>query len=89
MPRVHLIIRGNVQGVFFRQGAADLAERLGLTGWVRNRADGAVEIVAEGSPDALQRLRAWSTRGPRGAEVDSVDEVDESATGEFEEFRIR
>ena len=88
MPRLHLVIRGLVQGVFFRQTASDLAARLDLTGWAGNRADGAVEIVAEGPSESLSRLRAWCERGPRGAEVESVQEIAEPATGEFREFRI-
>ncbi len=89
MARLHLIIRGRVQGVFFRTSAQELAEQLGLVGWVRNRPDGAVEIIAEGDADSLARLRAWAARGPSDALVQTVQEISEPATGEFFRFSIR
>jgi acylphosphatase len=88
MPRAHLIVRGRVQGVFFRASAQEAAQRWGLLGFVRNLSDGAVEIVAEGDPESLARLRSWATHGPAGAIVDSVDDIAEKETGEFHRFAI-
>ena len=87
--RLHLAIRGRVQGVGFRFSAHEESRRLGLTGWVRNTADGAVELVAEGPPDRLRRLLAWAHHGPPGALVSEVDERWHAATGEFTDFTVR
>ena len=89
MRRLHLIIHGRVQGIFFRGSALQLARELGLTGWVRNRLDGTVELVAEGDDAPLATLQAWCAKGPRGAVVRSIDVLDESATGEFTSFGVR
>jgi acylphosphatase len=79
------VVTGRVQGVFFRQSTRREAQRLGLGGWVRNRADGAVEGLASGAPAALAELRAWLAQGPPAARVDSVSWTadDEPAAGEF------
>ena len=84
---LHLQIRGRVQGVGFRASMAAQAHRLGLCGWVRNRRDGAVEAMLAGRDDAVQRLLAWSHRGPPAAVVDSVQVVE--GTGRFEGFEQR
>lgn len=89
VARLHLIVRGRVQGVFFRTSAQEEAERLGLVGWVRNNFDGGVEIVAEGDTPSLARLRSWAHRGPSGAHVESVEEIADAVTGEFRRFGIR
>lgn len=89
MPRVHLRVRGRVQGVFFRTSAVEQARDLGLTGWIRNRFDGSIEIVAEGNSDSLSVLRSWCSHGPPGANVRAVEETKGTATGEFVEFRVR
>jgi acylphosphatase len=89
MPRIHLRLRGKVQGVFFRTSATEQARNLGLTGWVRNRFDGSIEVVAEGSPESLTIMRSWCAHGPPGANVRNVEEMKVSASGEFVEFRIR
>lgn len=74
------VVKGRVQGVFFRQSAKMRADELGLHGWVRNRADGAVEGVVGGeNTAALSAFREWLQRGPPRACVESVDW---SATGE-------
>lgn len=67
------VVRGRVQGVFFRQSTVEQARGLGLAGWVRNREDGLVEGLASGAPDALARLRAWLQRGPPAAQVEAVE----------------
>jgi acylphosphatase len=71
-----VIVRGTVQGVGFRYSARQAARRLGLTGWVRNRADGAVELEAEGPAAAVDELLAWLSSGPPGASVESMDVVE-------------
>jgi acylphosphatase len=67
------IVRGRVQGVNFRAAAAHEAQRLALNGRIWNREDGAVEAEAEGTDDALARFETWLQRGPRHAQVTSVD----------------
>jgi acylphosphatase len=87
--RLHLIIRGRVQGVGFRFAAYDEAKDLALAGWVRNLASGDVEIVAEGSRENLQMLAAWAHQGPPSARVTGVREEWSDFTREFNEFRVR
>ena len=87
--RVWLRISGRVQGVGFRFSALEQARRLGVTGWVRNTYDAAVELVAEGESDQLQQLVAWCHVGPRGALVTGVDERWVEHRGEFADFSIR
>lgn len=70
---IRLRIRGRVQGVGFRDAMSREAERLGITGWVRNRAGGDVEAVAQGEAAALESLVAWARRGPPAARVEHVD----------------
>jgi acylphosphatase len=89
MGRLHLIIRGRVQGVFFRVRAQEVAEGLGLFGVVRNRPDGAVELIAEGPDHKLARLRDFAKRGPTEAHVTAVDEIAEAETCEFSDFFVR
>lgn len=86
--RLHLVVRGRVQNVYFRASTQEEARRLGVTGWVKNRSDGAVEILAEGADHCLQELLAWAQRGPRDARVDGIDTRWHVYTGEFLEFLI-
>jgi acylphosphatase len=79
--RRRVVVHGHVQGVFFRDSVRRLARQRGVTGWVANRADGAVEAVFEGEPEAVERLVELCRAGPRGARVDSVDVVDEEPEG--------
>jgi acylphosphatase len=81
MIRRRVVVHGHVQGVFFRDSTRRLAEREGVAGWVRNRADGAVEAVFEGEPDAVERLLRFAREGPRGAEVERVDVAEEEPEG--------
>jgi acylphosphatase len=73
---LRLMIRGVVQGVGFRWFARQEAHALGISGWVKNHADGAVEIAADGDAEALERFRARVTQGPPGARVESVQAVE-------------
>lgn len=82
-------IHGRVQGVFYRQSTMEAARRLGLTGWVRNLADGSVEAVVEGPAETVRDLFAWCRQGPPAADVTSVDVDWTDATGEFPHFSIR
>lgn len=86
--RAHLMIRGRVQGVFYRAETVDQAKALGLVGWVRNRRDGAVEVVAEGEKERIEQLIAWCWKGPALAHVATVEVEWYPATGEFQEFRV-
>jgi acylphosphatase len=83
-----VVVRGFVQGVGFRYSAADAARARGVAGWVRNRADGNVEAVFEGEPDAVDGMVRWCERGPRGADVAEVDVAVEPPEG-LQGFEIR
>lgn len=86
--RVRLIIEGRVQGVWFRESTRKEAERLGVRGWVRNRREGTVEVVAEGPEDSVRKLVAWCHHGPPSARVMRVHETEEPFQGEFSSFGV-
>jgi acylphosphatase len=86
--RRRVVVRGNVQGVFFRDSARRQAETRGVAGWITNRPDGAVEAVFEGDQDAVAALVDFCRRGPRGADVESVDESSEEPEG-LSGFQVR
>ena len=86
--RAHLIIEGRGQGVWFRDSTRQEAVRLGLSGWVKNRFDGTVELVAEGPRERVEALVTWCHHGPPAARVTGVREFDEDFAGEFDSFRI-
>ncbi len=86
--RAHVWISGRVQGVFFRAHTKEVAEKLGLTGWVRNLPDGRVEAVFEGEEEAVKEAIEWCKRGPPLARVEKVEVRYEGQTGEFRDFRI-
>jgi acylphosphatase len=73
VKRAHVLVRGNVQGVFFRVETRNRARSLGVDGWVRNTAEGAVEAVFEGEDDRVESMVEWCRRGPAGAQIDDVD----------------
>lgn len=87
--RLHAIVHGRVQGVNFRATTAQHAASLGIQGWVRNRIDGTVETVAEGTRTQLERFLAYLHEGPRSASVTDVEVTWEDAQGEFDRFMIR
>ena len=89
LKQVYLMVRGRVQGVFFRASTQREARRLGLTGWVRNHDAGHVEIVAEGEEEEIKELIAWANRGPSAARVERVDVRWRSFAGDFSDFRIQ
>jgi acylphosphatase len=71
--RAQIVVKGRVQGVFFRAAMRDRARSLGVTGWVRNNRDGTVEAVFEGEAERVESMVGWCARGPSGAAVDGVD----------------
>ena len=83
---VHLHITGRVQGVFYRKSAQDKAHELGITGWVRNKADGSVEAVAQG--ERVQEFIDWCWKGPSGASVTDVT-VNQDNEPPHPDFSIR
>lgn len=82
------LVSGQVQGVFFRASTQDTARKLGLSGWVRNLADGRVELVACGEDAPLKELEQWLHQGPRHARVEQVT-VQDTATESFTGFSVR
>jgi len=86
--RARVIIEGRVQGVFFRHHTQEMAFRLGVKGWVRNRRDGGVEAVFEGDREQVDQIIQWCRRGPSEARVKNVSVTWESYTGEFDDFFV-
>lgn len=87
--RAHVHVRGRVQGVCFRAETLDMAEAVGVTGWVRNLHDGRVEAVFEGPREKVDQAVAWCRHGPPAASVTGVELVWEAPTGEFKAFEMR
>jgi acylphosphatase len=79
--RKRVVVHGRVQGVFFRDTMRRMAESRGVAGWVRNRADGAVEAAFEGEPGAVDAMVQFARQGPRGAAVTGVEVIDERPEG--------
>jgi len=89
LKRIHIFVKGRVQGVYYRYNTLKKADEFHLTGWVRNRPDGNVEIVCEGSEKDINELILWCKSGPAGANVTDVISEWEEYTGEFNSFEIR
>ena len=87
--RGHIFITGRVQGVAFRYYTQKIANKLGITGWIRNCVDGKVEIIAEGSKERVRQLIDWCHEGPRSAIVKKVDLTWEEYRGEFLFFNVK
>lgn len=87
--RLHVTLRGRVQGVGFRYYVMENAIALDLTGWVRNRWDGSVEVAAEGARPVLEQFLTVLKRGPRLANVNDAEVEWETASGEFSGFNAR
>ena len=88
MVRAHIVVRGLVQGVFFRATTRERARQLGVKGWVRNLPDGSVEAVFEGTKGAVEELIRWCHRGSLGARVEGVDVEWQDYRAEFDHFDI-
>jgi acylphosphatase len=87
--RRHVVVRGDVQGVFFRDSTRKEAEANGVAGWVRNRDDGSVEAVFEGSNDAVESMLEWCRSGPSRAQVEDMDVSVEDDSDGLEGFEVR
>jgi acylphosphatase len=85
--RCRVIVSGRVQGVFYRDSCRSMAIDLGVAGWVRNLSDGSVELAAEGTREAVDKLLEWCQAGPPHANVDALEIVDEAPRGD-RHFRI-
>lgn len=87
--RAHVTINGRVQGIFFRAYTQEHASRWGVTGWVRNRRDGKVEVVFEGEENKVKKMIDWCRKGPPGAHVTDVEVEWEEPSGEFTSFEVK
>lgn len=89
LSRAEVVIRGRVQGVFYRQSTREMAVGLGLTGWVRNQPDGSVAAVFEGERRTVQEAIDWCRQGPPAARVSDVEIVWRDYQEEFSGFIVR
>lgn len=89
LSRVHLLIKGRVQGVYYRAFTRDIANQLGLAGWVRNLPGGEVEVLLEGERDHIERAIKHCHSGPPGASVDGIEVIWEDYQGDMRGFQIR
>jgi len=89
MKTQQLRIHGRVQGVWYRESMRREAERLNVTGWVRNTPDGMVEAVVQGSAEAVDTLIEWARNGPPMARVERITQTDTDAQGQFCGFEKR
>jgi acylphosphatase len=87
LSTLHLVIHGRVQGVFFRDSMRREAQRLAVSGWVRNTAEGTVEAMVQGEKAAVDNIVQWAHRGPQRAQVSQVEV--EAGSGTFHQFEIR
>jgi len=87
--RVHLLIKGRVQGVYFRQTMMETAEKNNVLGWVQNLPDNRVEAILEGDDSNVDAVLEWARFGPAGAVVDEIKITEEKYVGEFSDFEIR
>ncbi|WP_455364911.1 acylphosphatase [[Eubacterium] cellulosolvens] len=86
--RIHVYVKGRVQGVFFRYETSRVAKENNVKGWVRNRFDGSVEAVFEGEKGDVEKVVVYCRRGPPGADVRDIQVVEEPWQGEFKDFKI-
>ena len=89
MQRIHLIVTGRVQGVYFRHNTNKIANKLNLKGFVRNLPDGTVEVIAEGEENKLKELTKFCRTGPPNANVEDIKIIEEEPKNEFKEFSIK
>lgn len=89
MTRLHVLATGLVQGVGFRWFVREMARRLDLAGWVLNRADGSVEVLAEGPADGIEAFRAAVAEGPAGARVDALEDMPDTGEALSRPFSVK
>jgi len=88
IKRVNAVVFGKVQGIYFRAYTQAEGTRMGVKGWVKNRADGSVEVAIEGEPEQVEQMVAWLHQGSPGAQVIKVETKEERPVGEAQ-FNIR
>jgi acylphosphatase len=88
MEQIRAVVYGVVQGVGFRYHTCQMAQRLGVEGFVRNQPDGTVEIVAVGTREQLKALLQWANQGPAGARVSQVEAEPYGGSAQFDGFTI-
>ena len=88
IKRIHAVVHGRVQGVFYRETTRQRADMLGLSGWVRNLADGTVETEFQGEDDAVVHMLDWLAQGPNLSEVTRVESREKDPVSEESEFII-
>ena len=86
--RVHLLVSGNVQGVFFRQALKVVAKKNNVSGWVRNLKDRRVEAVLEGDNESINSVIEWARIGPANSRVDDIEVSNEEFKNEFLMFDV-
>ena len=86
--RGHIVVKGKVQGVYFRQNAQRICSEHGVTGWVRNVEDGSVEAILEGDKSSVEDAISWFKVGPPNAHVEKIDLKYGWYSGEFQDFKI-
>jgi len=89
LKRIHVLITGRVQGVFYRRFTQLRAEQLGVFGWVRNLPDGRVEVVAEGNQLSVDKLLVMLSEGPPGAITEAVEVSEQQFSGDIDGFSVR
>lgn len=87
MPTIHLLVKGDVQGVFFRATAKKIADKLMLTGWIKNTREGNVEVIVTGDEQQLNEFISWCKQGPEKATVEDVIVTQEKETS-FNDFEV-
>lgn len=87
--QANIIIHGKVQGVWYRQSTKNVAERLGLTGWVRNLPDRTVEACIVGERERVEKLISWCQQGPPAANVTNIDVEWQDAPEQIDSFQVR
>ena len=86
--RIHLLVSGKVQGVFFRQALKVIAKKNNISGWVRNLKDGRVEAILEGDNKSINSVIGWTRIGPANSHVDYVEVINEEFKNEFSAFEV-
>ena len=86
--RANIVVKGKVQGVYFRQNAQRICNEYGITGWVQNLEDGSVEATLEGNKNSVEDAISWFRVGPPNAHVERIELSYNRFSGEFQDFKI-